>query len=146
MLTTTKQEAPPLVGGVVHGGAILMTHEQSEIRVTDAPQGFEEAFAETHPKMSEYWGCMGTFTEKGDSTPAYLNLFYSREDAEAHACVPSEFWVWDRRPARKTSLKATLSAARRDGELGVQVRAFVGGSWQVVHTYLSCEPLPEDLR
>lgn len=110
------------------------------------------------PEKSEYWACTGTdlnhtktsrtwFGKKISKKALYWRyLFYTQEDAEAHACVPNNDWRWDGLPAEKRSLAQAMHKARRRGDLGVRVLSYQDGGWRVVKEYPADVPLPLEER
>ena len=99
------------------------------------------------PHKAEYWVCTGEFTSKAKRTIGKRQtvVFYSAEDAEAHAARPNQYWTWDRLPASQVSLRECMRDARVFGLAGVVVLSYRGGEWVAVHEYPADQPLPPDL-
>lgn len=76
--------------------------------------------------------------------PTALVMFYTAEEAETYAAQPNPFWEWNKAPAHKTTLKATMFNARRQRVSYVALKAYVNGSWQTVKRWPTDVPLLED--
>jgi len=89
-----------------------------------------------------YWRCSGT--SHADIVPentVWSNIFHSKEDAEAHACIKRDAWTWDRKDATPTTLKEVMSHARKLGRLGVRIKGWKDGAWKILKEYPSHIPL-----
>ncbi len=125
-------------------------NEIEEPRVTSQP--------ECWPHKQAYYTCRVIFKKKVDkgrwpwSKPivtdgakgTWAALYYTAEDAEAHAAIRDPNTIWDGSPAEMITLKAAMYEVRRDERLGIQVRSFQDGKWKTVREYKSTEPLPEE--
>ena len=127
--------------------------EIKEPRISDTPECWNL------PDKAKYWTCQGKrldhpkkrwpWSKEPEWIPRderYIYMYYSKEDAEAHATFPIFVWKWNGLPAVETSLAVTMFEARVDGLGGVIVISFINGRWTTVKKYEAGEPLPEDLR
>ena len=89
------------------------------------------------------WVVLGDLLDGAEDGNAecYLTVYRSREEAEAHACLPSDRWVWDRRPAKKTTLLLKMREARANGYAGVLLIGYVDSERTELRTWPVDEPL-----
>jgi hypothetical protein len=131
-------------------------NETDEPKVTDQPSWLDL------PDKESYWTCFGNertppkisfwarikkkFKNEPHKEPnLWRVLYYSKEDAEASASQPNEYWVWNKRPAKPELLSEAMFEARTKGDKGVAVLSFQEGEWKIVKRYPVDIPLPEEL-
>lgn len=103
------------------------------------------------PEKRSYWGCFGHdiepkrkwFQRPIPREPVWRYLFYTKEDAEASAAIPSAKWQWNKEPARQVKLADAMRRARVSGSLGIAVKSYQNGQWAIVKKYPGGVPLPE---
>lgn len=121
---------------------------ENKVDLSEAPAWLEL------PHKQEYWSTTGRdivvrkkWWKRNLPGPCWLCLYYTAEDAEAHASkITGGVWVWDGRPASPHSLVETMRRARRDGCKGVSVCGFQHGKWVTIHEYRADEPLPKECQ
>jgi hypothetical protein len=119
-------------------------NEQKQ-NIDAAPEWLEAAF----PQKREYWTTKGTFPNGRNvaECDCWILVYYSKEDAEAASVDPgSSGWAWDGEPAHSFQLSDKMFEARKEGNKGIRVLAYVNGKWETVNEFPTRAPLPEDLR
>lgn len=128
-----------------------MTKEQQEQRNTEKPSWLE--LPEEAKQKHVYWTCVGFdvtqnpgFWErirgkKAVCPPGWRSIFHSKEEAEAHAAIPSRLWKWDGKEARPYSLQRAMKWARTSGDFGVRCIGWRDGRWQTLKEWPAGVPL-----
>ena len=121
-----------------------MMKEYTEERTTECPRWLDL------PEKQSYWVCSGwdlprkRWWRRRKCEPCWRSLFYSREDAEAHAATARDDWEWDRLPAKEYLVSECVADARRGGDFGITIESYQDGAWRTVKEYPAGVPLPEE--
>lgn len=89
-----------------------------------------------------WWRRVWSFP-KLKTSQVLIVIYCSAEEAEAHSCIPSRYWQWDKRPASPCTLRETMCRARDLGCRGVAICGYVQGEWRTFKVFLAQEPLPD---
>lgn len=91
------------------------------------------------------WACSGTMSKETDkSIRRWVYLFETKEEAEAHAVVPHDGWIWDKQPATPREFKTVMFRCRQDNDLGIAVVNYKEGKWSIKKKYPIEVPLQEN--
>lgn len=113
------------------------------MNLTNPPEVFKDYLGEVDPEKQVFWVCIGRDLVASEARPKWRRLFYTKEEAEAHACRQSDKWEWDKQPAHKRSLSESLYRARSNGDLGVSITGYnhETGEWVILKEYPADVPL-----
>jgi hypothetical protein len=93
-----------------------------------------------------YWTTSGNVIEESDLHinvfKCFSNIYHSKEEAESHSCRPdNKNWIWDKEPAKPTTLQNVMNRARQAGRAGVRIIGYKNGKWVTLKEYPSHIPL-----
>lgn len=119
-------------------------------QLTDNPPAwFPESGFENESAPRQLWSVEGTLLKRPKvpfwkkptaAKDLWIKLYSSKEEAEAHAVVPSPYWVWNGEPATPSTVEESLWEARSNGNAGVEVLAYRDGQWVIIGKYRADVP------
>jgi hypothetical protein len=133
---------------------MLSIREESKPGTTPEPEWFSKT--EEEKQEHTYWTCSGEstltkpakkyFWQKNKTiqikeSDLYSIVFHSKEEAEAYSSPPNPYWIWDKEPAKPTTLQEVMNRARIAGRKGVMVKGWQNGRWQDLQRWEANRPL-----